>query len=51
LVWSWEDGKNPYNEQLYNLYSSPDNIRMLKEYETGCVAYMREDKKCMQNFD
>jgi hypothetical protein len=54
LKWKFQgDGERKlHNEELRNLYSSPDIIRMVKSSEmlwAGCVACMGK-KKCIHDF-
>jgi hypothetical protein len=42
-----------YNEELHNLYSSPNIIRITKSWRMrwrGHVVHMGGDEKCIQNF-
>jgi hypothetical protein len=46
-------GWRKLREELHNLYSSPDIIRVIKSWRmkrAGPVARMGGDKKCVQNF-
>jgi hypothetical protein len=47
------DWRRLHNEELYNLYASPNIIRMIKSRTMRCaghVARMGGMKKCIQNF-
>jgi hypothetical protein len=48
-----EGWRKVHNEELHNLYSSPNIIRVMKlrtERYAGHVTRMGEKKKCIQNF-
>jgi hypothetical protein len=40
-----------YNEELHNLYSSADSIRMKLDEMTGHVAHMGEIKDALEGID
>jgi len=46
-------GKSGF-EELRNMYSTDNNFRVIKSRmvrQEGCVAHIRKNKKCKQNFD
>jgi hypothetical protein len=45
------DWRRLHNEELHNLYSSPDDIRVIKSRSTRCAGRVgRGRDECIQNF-
>jgi hypothetical protein len=48
VIWKW---RKLHNEELYDLHSSPHNIRVIKSIKTRrAVNVARMEERCIQSF-